>query len=79
MIFQQIGHKLKGQNMSAKTETVIETGKAIPAVVGATIYGLTLNEIVAVVTILYVLIQAGFLIYKWYWDWQDKKSQKAKT
>jgi hypothetical protein len=48
-----------------KQETTIETAKAVPAVVGATIAGLTLNEVVAVVTIIYILLQAAFLIYKW--------------
>ena len=62
--------------MSAKHETYIETGKAIPAIAGATIYGLTLNEIVAIATILYIIIQAAFLFYKWYWDWQEKKEQR---
>jgi len=63
--------------MSAKHETIIETGKAVPAIAGATVYGLTLNEVVAIVTILYVLIQGGFLVYKWYWDWQEKKQSRS--
>lgn len=74
MILQQTGKR--GSRMSAKNETYIETAKAIPAVTGATIYGFTLNELVAIVTILYVLIQAAFLLYKWYWDWQEKKEAK---
>lgn len=64
--------------MSAKHETYIETAKAVPAITGATIYGLTLNEVVAIVTILYVFIQGAFLIYKWYWDWKEKKEVLSK-
>lgn len=69
-------HKIKGKNMSAKHETYIESAKAVPAIAGATVYGITLNEWVAIVTIGYVLIQGAFLLYKWYWDWQEKKSKK---
>ena len=61
---------------SMKHETSIETAKAVPAVVGATIAGLTLNEIVALVTILYVLLQSAFLIWKWHRQAKLDKAQK---
>lgn len=48
-----------------KQETVIETAKAVPAVGGAIASALTLNEALAVVTILYILLQAAYLIWKW--------------
>lgn len=76
MISQQIG---KGKPcMDAKNETYIEVAKTVPAVTGVIISGFTLNEIVALVTIFYVLIQAGFLVYKWYWDWKEKKQETIK-
>jgi len=64
--------------MSAKHETYIQTGKSMPAIAGASIYGFTLNEVVAIVTIGYILIQVAFLFYKWYWDWQDRKNKNKK-
>lgn len=50
---------------SMKTETTIETAKAVPALGGAMLYSITLNEVVAVVTIIYILLQAAYLIWKW--------------
>jgi len=38
---------------------------ALPAITGATIYGITLNEMVAILTMAYILLQAAYLIWKW--------------
>lgn len=48
-----------------KHEVNIETLKAVPAVGGAVAYNLTLNEWVAVATLLYILLQIGYLMWKW--------------
>ena len=48
------------------TDETIAVAKVTPAVAGAAWYGLTLQEWVAVVTIAYVLLQAGLLVPK-YW------------
>lgn len=56
---------MQGLNTTMKHETIIESGKTVPALVGATIAGYTLNEVVALVTIIYILLQAAFLIWKW--------------
>lgn len=48
-----------------KHEVNIETIKAVPAVGGATIASLTLNEWVAVATLCYIILQAAFLVWKW--------------
>ena len=54
------------------TEEKLAIAKVAPAVAGATIYGLTLQDWVAVVTLIYVVLQAGLLVPK-YWrmlrDW----------
>jgi hypothetical protein len=54
-------------------EERIAIAKTAPAIVGATLYGLTLQDWVAIVTIAYVVLQAGLLVPK-YWriirDWQ---------
>lgn len=65
---------MTGGNM--KHETVEQTAKALPAVVGATYSTITLNELVAVATLLYVLAQLGFLLYKWYWVHKDRMDGK---
>lgn len=56
-----------------KHETLDQSVKALPAVGGAIASAVTLNDIVALVTIAYVLTQLGYLIYKWYWAHQDRK------
>lgn len=43
----------------------IETAKAVPALIGATFAGLTLNEWVAIATLLYIILQAVYLVWKW--------------
>lgn len=57
-------------------DEAIAVVKAAPAVAGATLYSLTLQEWVAIVTIAYVLLQAGLLVPK-YWrmvrDWRNGK------
>jgi len=48
-------------------KTVVQTEgiKTIPAVSGAVVYNLTLNELVAMATLIYILLQAAYLIWKW--------------
>ncbi|SBV94238.1 hypothetical protein KL86APRO_10487 [uncultured Alphaproteobacteria bacterium] len=46
-------------------EEITAAAKMAPAGIGAIWAGLTLNEWVAVVTILYVLAQTGLLIPRW--------------
>lgn len=54
-------------------EEKLAIAKTAPAIAGATIYGLTLQDWVAIVTIAYVVLQAGLLVPK-YWrmirDWR---------
>lgn len=58
------------------TEEKLALAKTLPAIAGATLYGLTLQDWVAIVTIAYVALQAGLLIPK-YWriirDWRKGK------
>ena len=54
------------------TDEKLAAVKVVPAIAGATIYGLTLQDWVAIVTLIYVALQAGLLLPK-YWrlfrDW----------
>lgn len=55
------------------TEEKIAVAKVVPAIAGATIYGLTLQDWVAIATLVYVALQVGLLVPK-YWrlvrDWR---------
>jgi hypothetical protein len=48
------------------TEEKIAVAKTAPAILGATIYGLTLQDWVAIATLVYVALQVGLLLPK-YW------------
>lgn len=61
------------RNIGLKHETAEQTLKALPAIGGTAIAGLTLNEWVAVATLIYVVLQIGFLIWKW------RQEAKAKS
>jgi hypothetical protein len=58
------------------TEEKLAIAKTTPAVAGATIYGLTLQDWVAIVTLVYVALQVGLLVPR-YWrllrDWQRSR------
>lgn len=49
-----------------KTELAQEAVKGAPAVAGTAYAWFTLNEWVAVATIVYIVIQAVYLLRKWY-------------
>lgn len=63
-----------------KFDIVTETAKAAPPVVitaASTVLGFTLNELVAIATLIYIGVQVGWLIWKWYRaaknkDWTPK-------
>lgn len=46
-------------------EVRVETIKTVPALAGAAVYGITLNEWVAIATLIYIGLQAAYLIWKW--------------
>jgi hypothetical protein len=58
----------------AVTEEKLASMKVAPAIAGATIYGLTLQDWVAIVTLIYVALQVGLLLPR-YWrllrDWRN--------
>ena len=51
-----------------RSEVVSEAIKSTPAVVVAApaMFGMSVNDLLAVITIFYVLIQIGYLVHKWY-------------
>jgi hypothetical protein len=58
------------------TEEKIALAKTAPAILGATLYGLTLQDWVAIATLVYVALQVGLLMPK-YWklfhDWRRSR------
>jgi antibiotic biosynthesis monooxygenase (ABM) superfamily enzyme len=54
------------------TEEKLAIAKTVPAIAGATIYGLTLQDWVAIATLVYVALQVGLLLPKYcrlFRDW----------
>jgi uncharacterized membrane protein len=61
-----------------KSDIVSEAIKAAPPVAittAVTVGGLTLNEWVAIATLLYIVLQSGWLVWKWYHAIKDKKNE----
>jgi len=61
-----------------KSDVLSEAAKAAPPVAittAVTIGGLTLNEWVAIATLLYVVLQSGWLIWKWYHAIKERKDK----
>lgn len=51
-----------------KSDLAAEAVKATPpiTVAGATLAGMSLNDMVLIATLVYIVLQASFLLYKWY-------------
>lgn len=62
-------------SLEAKHETAVAAARVAPAIGGTVYTALTLNDIVAIATIIYVLLQIGLLLPKY---WAGIKAWKAK-
>jgi len=53
--------------MQQKADIASEAAKAAPpvTVVGATIAGVQVNDLILWATLLYIVLQIGFLLYRW--------------
>jgi len=49
-----------------KVEAQLESLKAAPAVAGTIFSAITLNEAVAIATLIYVVVQTLYLLWKWH-------------
>jgi hypothetical protein len=59
-----------------KAVVLHEGAKSAPPVVvagTAWLFGLTLNDWVAVGTLVYLALQGGFLVWRWYWEYKKKE------
>lgn len=57
-----------------RLEFQTETAKAVPAVVGTIWSGVTLNQMVATATLIYVVVQIAYLVWKWRREIKDGKT-----
>jgi len=63
-----------------KSDVIAEAAKAAPPIAittAVTVGGLTLNEWVALATLLYIVLQSGWLVWKWYHAIKDKKNENS--
>lgn len=61
--------------MTTKHDTLVEVAKGAPAVAGATLASLTLNEWVAAATGIYILVQIAYLLRKW---WREETRPRGR-
>jgi hypothetical protein len=61
------------QGREMKQEVSTQVVHAAPAVAGTVIAGLTLNEWVAILTGIYVVLQAAYLVWKWVREARSKR------
>jgi hypothetical protein len=57
-------------------DAAMEAAKGSPAVAGAAVAAITLNEAVAIATGIYVVVQAAYLLRKWWREEQEWASRK---
>ena len=60
-----------------KSDVITEAAKAAPpiAITAVTVGGITINEWVAIATLIYIVLQSGWLVWKWYHAIKDKKNE----
>ena len=53
--------------MQSKSDLIAEAAKSAPpvTVAGLTVAGVSLNDVVLIATLFYIVLQAGFLAYRW--------------
>lgn len=59
-------------------DIAVEAAKGAPAVAGAAVSALTLNEWVMVSTAIYILVQALYLLRKWWREEVDRGYEKSR-
>lgn len=65
--------------MKAEThDLVLEALKGSPAVAGAIASAMTLNELVMLGTVIYIVIQAAYLMRKWFREEIDRDYEKKR-
>lgn len=58
--------------MRQETQDIVEQAvRGAPAVVGSILFGMTLEKWVAFATLLYIVLQGGYLVRKWWREESD--------
>jgi hypothetical protein len=57
-----------GLSMEQKSDIISEAAKAAPpvTVAGATVAGMQVNDLILWATLIYIVLQIGFLLYRWH-------------
>lgn len=61
------------------TDIASEAAKAAPPAVITTVAavgGLSLNNIIGIATLTYIVLQAGYLLWKWRRDWRRERDHE---
>lgn len=66
----------RGLSKNMKLEFQQESIKAAPAVAGTVYSTVTLNEWVAIATLIYILLQTGYLLWKWHKEYKGHAKNK---
>jgi hypothetical protein len=55
-------------SMEQKSDIISEAAKATPpvTVAGATVAGVQVNDLILWATLIYIVLQIGFLLYRWH-------------
>jgi hypothetical protein len=55
-------------SMEQKSDIISETAKAAPpvTVAGATVAGMQVNDLILWATLIYIVLQIAFLLYRWH-------------
>lgn len=62
-----------------KSEFISEAAKGTPAVAGAVAAAMTLNQWIATATGIYIVIQAAYLLRKWYREEKEYAAKRARA
>lgn len=65
--------------MQQKADIASEAAKAAPpvTVAGATVAGVTINDLILWATLVYLVLQIGFLLYRWQRLHFSRKAEEA--
>lgn len=60
------------------TDLAAQAARAAPAAAGAVASAITMSEWVAIATLTYIVVQAGYLLWKWRWEYIEKTEARER-
>lgn len=67
------------RSVKLNAEIASEAAKAAPPAMITTIAavgGLSLNNVIGIATLVYIVLQAGYLVWKWRRDWKRDRADR---